>query len=185
MRDLLLYVDVTVDGFMAGPNNDLSVMAGDEDLYRTMTTELMARADTIIVGGKVFHDMAAYWTTATDSVAHWMNATPKVVLSNTLNDVTAWQNSTVASGDGAAEVQRLKTLPGKALVVFGGVQTVRSLVSAGVVDEFWLKVNPVAVGQGGPVFADLSAPVRLELQSVRSFPSGSVALVYKKSATNS
>src|SRR5258708_33934831 len=82
MRDVLLFVDVTVDGFMAGPNNDLSVMVEDADLYRTMTTELMARADTIIVGGKVFHDMAAYWTTAPDLVAPWVNAAPKVVLSN-------------------------------------------------------------------------------------------------------
>lgn len=185
MRDLILFVDLTVDGFMAGPNNDLSVMVEDEDLHRTTTAEMMERADTIIVGRKTFLDMATYWPTAPGPLAQWMNATPKVVLSNTLKDGSAWQNATVASDDAVAEAQRLKALPGKALVVFGGVQTVRSLVRAGLVDEFWLKVSPVVVGQGGPVFADLSAPMSLKLQSVRSFPSGVVALIYKKPVADS
>ena len=67
----------------------------------------------------------------------------------------------VARGDGAAAVEELKRLPGRALVVFGGVQTVSSLVGASVVDEFWVKVNPVAIGRGGPVFAGLENPAQL------------------------
>ena len=82
----------------------------------------------------------------------------------------------------AAAVEELKRMDGGALVVFGGVQTVRSLVGAGLVDEFWLKVNPVAIGQGGPVFAGLEDPAKLELLSARSFPSGTVALVYRSRA---
>ena len=181
MRDLILSADVTLGGFMAGPANDLDFMVRDDDVDQTMMTEeLTARADTIVVGRKAFHPMAGYWTTATGTLARWMNDTPKVVLSNTLVDTSTWPNSSVARGDGAAAVKELKRLPGRALVVFGGVQTVRSLVSAGVVDEFWLKVNPVAIGRGGPVFADLEDPAKLELLSARGFPSGTVALVYRK-----
>ena len=68
--------------------------------------------------------------------------------------------SIVFACDGAAAVEELKRLPGRALVVFSGVQTVQSLVGAGLVDEVWLKVNPVAIGRGGPVFADLEDPAK-------------------------
>jgi dihydrofolate reductase len=51
-----------------------------------------------------------------------------------------------------------------------------------VVDKFWLKVNPVAIGRGAPVFADLEDPANLEMLSARGLPSGSVALVYRKRA---
>jgi dihydrofolate reductase len=107
-----------------------------------------------------------------------MNRTPKVVLSNTAPDSSTWQNSAVATGDGAAEVERLKRPPGSALIVFGGVQTVRSLLAARLFDEFWLKVYPVAVGRGGRAFAGLQQRIGLELVSARSFPSGTVALIY-------
>ncbi len=98
----------------------------------------------------------------------------------TAEDVRAPAKHRLSRGDGAAAVEELKRLPVRALVVFGGVRTVRSLVGAGVVDEFWLKVNPVTIGRGGPVFAGLEDPAKLELLSVRSFPSGTVALVYRK-----
>lgn len=81
---------------------------------------------------------------------------------------------------GPPAVEELKRLSGRALVVFSGVQTVQSLVGAGLVDELWLKVNPVAIGRGGPVFADLDDPAKLELLSARGFSSGTVALVYRK-----
>jgi dihydrofolate reductase len=180
MRKLMLFADVTLDGFMAGPQNDLDFVVPDGRLIETVSQELPAAADTIVVGRKSFSDMADYWTKATGPLARWMNETPKVVLSNTLDDATKWQNTTVARGDGAEAVQRLKQDPGKAVVVFGGVQTVQSLVGAGLVDEYWLKVNPVAVGRGGAVFGAVGDQATLTLSSARSFPSGTVALIYRR-----
>src|SRR5215208_4176918 len=91
--------------------------------------------------------MAAYWTTADGDLAAWMNATPKFVLStDSRYDVSAWENSTLAAGDGADQVRRLKASSRGGLVTFGGVHTVRSLVAANLVDEYWLKVNPAIVG---------------------------------------
>ncbi len=79
-----------------------------------------------------------------------MNATPKVVLSTDSSyDVSACENSTLAAGDGVDQVHRLKASSGGNLVTFGGVHTVRSLVAANLVDEYWLKVNPAIVGRGG------------------------------------
>ena len=179
MRPLIVFSDMTVDGFMAGPDNDLNFMVDDPQLGEELTGMLMPVADTIVVGRKAFSDMAGYWPTANGELAAWMNATPKVVLSkDSSHDVGAWENSTLAVGDGADQVRRLKTSSGAGLVTFGGVYTVRSLVAADLVDEYWLKVNPAIVGRGGSMFSDVVERRALTLRSARSFPSGTVALIY-------
>lgn len=147
MKPLIVLSDVTVDGFMTGPDNDLDFMVDDPGLGDELTGELMSVADTIVVGRKTFPDMAARWTTADGDLAAWMNATPKVVLSTDGSfDVGAWEISTLATGDGPEQVRRLKASSGRALVTFGGVRTVSSLVVADLVDEYWLKFNPAISG---------------------------------------
>ena len=179
MKPLIVFSDVTVDGFMTGPDNDLDFMVDDARLEDELTGELMSVADTIVVGRNSFPDMAAHWTTADGDLAAWMNATPKVVLSTDGGfDIGAWENSTLAAGDGADRVRRLKASSGGALVTFGGVRTVRSLVAADLVDEYWLKFNPAIVGRGGSMFSDVVERRALTLRSARSFPSGAVALIY-------
>jgi hypothetical protein len=69
MKSLIVFSDVTVDGFMAGPDNDLDFMVDDPQLEDELTGMLMSVADTIVVGRKAFPDMAAYWTTADGAVA--------------------------------------------------------------------------------------------------------------------
>ncbi len=179
MRPLIVFSDVTLDGFMAGPDNDLGFMVDDPQLADVFTGELMTVADTMLWGRKSFTPSGAYWTAADGELAAWMNRTPKVVLSSDSDvDVSSWENSALAAGDGIDHVRRLKDSSGGSLVVFGGVQTVRSLVAADLVDEYWLKLNPTVVGRGGPMFADVGDPRTLTLRSARSFPSGTVALVY-------
>jgi dihydrofolate reductase len=179
MRPLIVFCDVSVDGFMAGPDNDLGFTVDDDRLLDELTGELRAVADTIIWGRKSFAPSGAYWTAAEGELAAWMNATPKVVLSSDSSfDVSSWANSTLAAGDGVDQVRRLKDTAGGSLVVFGGVQTVRSLVAADLVDEYWLKFNPTIVGRGGSMFADIPDPRSLTLRSARSYPSGTVALIY-------
>lgn len=179
MRPLIVFSDVSVDGFMAGPDNDLEFTVDDAELLDELTGRLMAVADTIVVGRKVFPDMAGHWMAADGDLAAWMNATPKVVLSTDRSfDVGAWHHATLAFGDGADQVRRLKASSGGALVTFGGVHTVRSMVAANLVDEYWLKVSPVIVGRGGSMFSDVVEPRTLTLRSARSFSSGAVALIY-------
>ncbi len=180
MRELIVFADVTLDGFMAGPDNDLDFIVDDDELDQDLMGKLMPRTDTIIVGRKAFvGGMASYWPTATGPFAPWMNETPKVVLTSTGVDVSQWENTSVATGDGATHVKDLKTRPGQAIVVFGGVETVQRLVAAGLVYEFWLKVNPVATGRGGAVFPSGIPATELELQTARGYPSGKAALIYR------
>ena len=179
MRTLIVFSDVSVDGFMAGPDNDLEFTVDDPQLLDELTGELTAVADTMIWGRKSFTPSGAYWTAQDGDLAAWMNATPKVVLSSDSGfDVSSWENSTLAAGDGVDQVRQLKESSGGSLVVFGGVHTVRSLVAAGLVDEYWLKVNPTIVGRGGSMFSDVVDRRTLTLRSARSFPSGTVALIY-------
>ncbi|MFI6380875.1 dihydrofolate reductase family protein [Streptomyces sp. NPDC050658] len=179
MRSLIVFSSVTVDGFMAGPENDLDFMVDDPELDAELTAELRAVTDTIVVGRKSFPVMAAHWTAQKGELADWLNTTPKVVLSTGGDaDVSAWENSALAAGDGVEQVRRLKAGQGGGLVVFGGVRTVRSLVAAGLVDEYWLKLNPAVVGRGGSMFADVAEPRQLTLRSARTFSSGTVALIY-------
>jgi dihydrofolate reductase len=154
-------------------------MVDDPQLEDELSGMLMSAADTIVVGRKAFPDMAGHWTTADGDLAAGMNATPKVVLSTDSGyDVGAWENSTLAAGDGTDQVRRLKASSGGALVTFGGVHTVRSLVAANLVDEYWLKLNPAIVGLGGSMFSDVVERRALTLRSARSFPSGAVAVIY-------
>jgi dihydrofolate reductase len=179
MRSLIVFCSVTVDGFMAGPDNDLGFMVDDEELESALNGELMQAADAIVVGRKSFPEMSSYWTTAEGELADWMNSTPKHVLSSDDSyDVSAWDSATLAAGDGVEQVRKLKKGKGKSVVVFGGVETVRALVAAGLVDEYWFKVHPVVVGRGRSMFFDLPDRTELKLRSVRSFPSGSLGVVY-------
>jgi dihydrofolate reductase len=179
MKPLIVFSDVTVDGFMAGSDNDLGFMVDDPELTDELTGKLMSVADSIVVGRKSFPEMAGYWTTADGDLAAWMNATPKVVLSTDSSyDVGAWENSTLAAGDGVDHVRRLKGSSGGGLVTFGGVHTVRSLVAANLVDEYWLKINPAIVGRGGSMFSDVVERRALTLRSAKSFPSGTLAAIY-------
>lgn len=182
MRPLIVFSDITVDGFMTGPENEhLDFMVSDPQLQDELTGELRCVADTIVVGRGSFPDMGGYWSTADGPLADWMNATPKVVLSTDGGvDVSTWENSTLAPGDGADQVRRLKKSDGAGVVVFGGTHTVRSLVAADLVDEYWLKINPAIVGRGGSMFSDVIDRRDLTLRSARSFPSGAIAAIYAR-----
>jgi hypothetical protein len=114
MRELIVFADVTLDGFMAEPDNDLDFMVGDDELDQAFMRELMPRADTIVVGRKAFvGGMACYWPTATEPFAQWMNETPKVVPSSTGGDVYQRENSGVATDDASAHVKDSRLAPGR------------------------------------------------------------------------
>jgi dihydrofolate reductase len=92
-----------------------------------------------------------------------------------------WREAYVTSGPIEDEIAKLKQQDGKPMLAHGGAGFARSLIKAGVVDEFRLLVHPVVLGKGLPIFSELEAPLRLELVSVSSFPAGTVAEVYRPS----
>lgn len=181
MRLLIAFSSVTVDGFMVGPGNDHDFMVSDPQLDDELVGRLRSMADTIVVGRGSFAEMGAYWSVAEGPIAEWMNASSKVVLSTTADfDASTWENSTLAAGDGVEQVRRLKESDGGGMVTFGGALTVRSLVTADLVDQYWLKINPAAVGRGGSMFSDVVDRRALTLVSAQPYPSGVIAAIYDR-----
>ena len=205
MRDLVLKMHISVDGFVAGADGGAGWMFGSDPAARAWTVETIWNASLHIMGSRTFRDMAGHWPTSAEVFAPPMNQIPKAVFSRQgpaiLRDVRAaaaaranagaaqsgaaqpgagsWAEAYVASGDLAEEVARLKAEDGKPIVAHGGAGFARSLVAQGLVDQIALLVHPVALGKGQPLFSDLAAPLRLGPISSQAFPSGAVALVYR------
>lgn len=208
MRDLILKMSISIDGFVSDLDGANKWMFGGDQEAKAWTVETVWNASLHIMGSRTFHDMAAYWPTSTDVFAPPMNQIPKAVFSrqgpailrnvNTtaaLNDARAdagtgqsaepqpgagsWAEAYVASGDLAEEIAKLKAQEGKPTIAHGGASFARSLVAQGLVDRFALMVHPVALGKGLPVFSELAAPRPLKLMSSRAFPGGSVAQIYR------
>jgi dihydrofolate reductase len=104
---------------------------------------------------------------------------PNAVFSNTLK-VSKWDNTTIISGDLAEEIKSLKNKKGKDIIVYGGNSFVSSLIQHDLVDEFYLLVNPVSLGNGQQTFNPLKNDVELRLENCKPFACGAVLLYYTK-----
>ncbi len=195
MRDLILKMTISVDGFVSDMNGKNGWMFGSDQEAKAWSVETLWTAGLHIMGSRSFEDMAAYWPTATDMFAPPMNDIPKAVFSrqgpSLLDGVEprqpaerqpggeSWATAYVARGRLADEIATLKAQEGKPIIAHGGVSFARSLVAEGLVDEFVLLVAPVALGKGKALFSELAAPRSLKLISSRAFPGGAVAQVYR------
>ncbi|MFC4948744.1 dihydrofolate reductase family protein [Pseudonocardia sp. GCM10023141] len=77
------------------------------------------------------------------------------------------------------EVAAVKQQAGRGLVLFGGVEIAQQFVRLGLVDEYWIKVYPVALGTGQPLFTELKDRANLMLTHSRAYPSGIHTLRYR------
>ena len=179
---------------------------GDDSTEWVLHT--LSEAGTHIMGSRSYHDMAAFWPYSNMPIAPPMNDIPKIVFSrkgikDTPMDPTpalaeaqarnahrhgitptaavlqSWVEPTVARGDLAEEILRLKEQPGNFILAHGGAQFAQSLVASGLVDEYRLGIHPVLLGQGLPLFSGLRRPVDLHLISATTFRSGAMGLIYR------
>jgi dihydrofolate reductase len=188
MRKLKLQMQTTTDGYVAGPEGQLDWMTFDMDPeLLAFINHLTDTSDTILLGRKMTEGFIKYWeqtVTQKDSPEHdfaqKMVAIPKVVFSKTVPQV-AGKNVRVENGDLAEAVTRLKSGPGKDMVVYGGATFVSSLIEQGLIDEMNFFVNPVAIGNGLRVFKGRTP---LELTASRAYPSGIVVNTYRPKSGN-
>jgi dihydrofolate reductase len=142
--------------------------------------EVMA-ADALLLGRVTFEGFAAAWPDRTDDVgfADKFNGMPKYVVSSTLED-PSWNNSTVITGDVAAEIAKLKQEPGGDLLVNGSAQLVQTLMENDLVDEYRLMVFPVVLGEGKRLFGDMGEATSLRLADSKPVgDDGVVILTYE------
>lgn len=186
MRKLILQVQISVDGYMAGPNGEMDWMVWDwDDQLNRYVTALTDTIDTILLGRKMAGGFISHWSQVAADPEHPEHAsgikfmeTPKVVFSKSLSE-SPWENTTLATGDLSEEIKPLKQQHGKDLIVYGGAGFVASLIKAGMIDEFHLFVNPTILGQGIPIFDQLEGTQYLTLKQATGFECGIVLLNYE------
>jgi len=182
MRKLILQNMLTLDGFFEGPNREIDWHAVDAE-FNEVSLALEDEVDTLLFGRITYELMAAYWPSLEAGrddplVAAMMNRLQKVVFSHTLNRVD-WENSRLVKSDPAAEVARLKALPGKHMAIFGSADLSSLLIQHGLIDEYRLFINPIILGTGHPAFKGLVERIPLQLISSHIFKNGLVLLTYR------
>jgi dihydrofolate reductase len=188
MRKIIVSVNVTLDGYMAGPNCELDwhFNSWNHEMAQSITEQL-SKADTILLGRVTYRGMAQHFSSVPVSLltpredldfADMLNHYPKIVFSKTLTDVT-WNNSRLLSGNVAKEVIKLKQQPGKDMIIYGSGQLVASLTKLGLIDEYRIWVHPIVLGNGKPLFKELHQSLNLSLYKTQTFSSGVVILFYE------
>jgi dihydrofolate reductase len=177
-------MSVSLDGFAATPSGSLDWVLVDEELHAAFNDEARDMS-AFLYGRRMWELMAAYWPTGDadptatpaerDFTAIW-RTTPKIVFSDSLERVD--HDAVLVRGDAVAEVVRLKTRPDYDMGV-GGPTIAAPLLTAGLVDEVRLYLQPVVLGAGLPFLPPLDERIALELIETRTFGSGVVYLRYR------
>jgi dihydrofolate reductase len=179
MRRLVLVMITSLDGFIAGPDGHLDWMISPDPEREAEHLQFLGSVDTILVGHGVYRDMVGYWPTATGALADRINATPKLVVSTTPEEL-AWQNAEqlLVDDDLPGAIADLKATSGQDIVLYGGVRLAQSMARDDLIDEYRLAVTPVALGEGHPLFT-AGAPRRaLSLREAQPFSSGVLLASY-------
>jgi dihydrofolate reductase len=137
--------------------------------------EIAERSEALLQGRRTYQVSAAAWPDrAGDPFADWINATQKYVVSDSLSeDELTWNPTTIIRGaDLVASVTELREKPGGDIYVYGSLSVVRALLTAALVDELLLMIEPITLGGGKRLFPDDGEARRLELVSAATAATG-------------
>ncbi|TDC62727.1 dihydrofolate reductase [Actinomadura sp. GC306] len=180
MRRIKLQVQISLDGYMGGPDGEMGWMtlpwSGDlEDHVDALSDSV----DTIMLGRRLATGFIPAWESRPEgedeASIDWMIDTPKVVVSNSLTE-SPWKNATVVGGDLTEIVAELKARPGGDVIVYGGSTLVTTLIARELIDELHLFVNPASLGAGQPVFPGMDHHQRFRTVAARVFDCGITGL---------
>lgn len=189
MRKIIVSINVTLDGFMAGPHGELDwhFPLWNEEMA-SFAYEQLSMMDSILLGRVTYQAMASYWPYEANNTAHgrleyayahMMNNYVKVVFSKTLRTVE-WRNTRLVKKDIGKEVMAMKQQPGMDMIIFGSGSIVSRLMELDLIDEYVLWIHPVTLGEGMPLFRQLRDRQALKLLRARAFSSGVVILCYER-----
>ena len=185
MRKLILFMHVSLDGFVAGPAGEMDWIKVDEEIF-DFGGKFTEGADAALYGKNTWQMMESYWPTATENPAatrhdiqhsNWYNAVTKIVLSTTMN-ATDQSKTIIIDKNSSEQIRMIKEQPGKNIHIYGSPTAVHSLEQENLIDEYWLFINPIILGTGIPLFERADRRKELELLTVKEFSSGVVALQY-------
>ncbi|HEY4666245.1 MAG TPA: dihydrofolate reductase family protein [Anaerolineales bacterium] len=184
MRRLMVFNQISLDGYFVDGNGDMSWAKSDRDPEFDAFVEQNASGEAELLFGRLTYElMASYWPTplAIENdpvVADRMNTLPKVVFSKTL-DKAPWQNTKLEKGVLLSTVRKLKEESGPDIVIFGSGSLVSQLARAGLIDEYQFVMIPVALGKGRTMFDGIPDRLNFKLTKSRAFGNGSVFLSYE------
>ncbi|GAB3520178.1 dihydrofolate reductase family protein [Emticicia fontis] len=185
MRKIISFMHISLDGFVAGPNGELNWAKVDEELFDHVGKRI-SQSDSALYGRVTYEMMEGYWPTAGDEpdaskhdIDHskWYNKAHKIVLSKTLNE-SDLTNTTVINENLADKINEIKQQPGEDILVFGSPTATHALIEQGLIDGYWLFLNPTILGQGIPLFVDNNDKTKLKLLNTTQFASGVIELNY-------
>jgi dihydrofolate reductase len=191
MRSISVTMWVSLDGVVQGlgrPDEDTrggfthggwGLQYNDEVLGRQMANA-MAKPGDMLFGRRTWQDFITAWGRSTDGnpVTTKMNATTKYVVSRTLENADAWQNSILLHGDAAEAVAALKAQPGLDLSIVGSASLVRSLHAAGLIDRYTLVICPLTLGSGARLFEGPAPLTEFELSDSVTTTKGVIIAQY-------
>jgi dihydrofolate reductase len=193
MRKVILAMQVTLDGFIEGPNGELDwAVKEDEETWKDVFA-LQRSADTLLLGRVMYPAFEKYWLAALTNpystkneieYAGLADKMQKIVFSKTLEKVE-WKTARIIKDHIAEEILKMKQQPGKDMVLLGGAGLVSTFMNLGLIDEYHLIVNPLVLGGGKPLFKDVKERHKLKLiKTTAFFTSGKVVLHYGKGPDN-
>lgn len=185
MRKIILSIQMTLDGYVSGPNDEMDWIYTGGDEWGDMQQDLDG-SDTFLLGAKMYPGYAEYWRNAlTDPNADPMDRkfaeladkTPHVVFSKSI-DSTDYDNYRIAR-DVDSEVAKLKQESGKNMLLWGGASLARYFIEKGLVDEIRLVVVPILLGAGKELFPGDGQRRKLELTGSKELSSGVVVMRFR------
>jgi dihydrofolate reductase len=189
MRKVIVLSFMTLDGVIqapGGPEEDTSggfkyggwVFSFFDEFLGTVMGEQMSRNSDLLLGRKTYEIFASYWP---DHEKDWpgVNQVTKYVASNTLSN-PGWNNTVVLKGDVENQIKKLKQQDGPDLQVHGSSNFIQTLLKHDLVDELWLKIFPITLGNGKRLFENGSIPARFSLLEYKVSPDGVLIANYKR-----
>lgn len=188
MRKLKLQVQISIDGFIAGPKGEMDWMVWDwDDALKQYVSDITEPVDTILLGRTLAQGFIPHWAAVAAQPDHPEFAagkkytdTQKIVFSRTLRQ-SEWAHTEWAADPLVDRVTSLKKQQGRDIIAYGGARFVSALIAHGLIDEFHLFVNPTALGSGMAIFESLHSYQKMSLEFSKSFSCGVVVNQYVKS----
>lgn len=178
---------VSLDGFVAGPKGEMDWIKVDEEMFDFVKSFTDA-ADAALYGRKTWEMMEGYWPTAGDAAgaskhdkehSAWYNSVQKLVVSNSMVGQVK-DKTTFIGGDVVQQLKEIKEKDGKDILIFGSPSVVRTLMENNLIDDYWLFLNPIILGQGISMFAELEEKIELVHQETKDLSCGVTALHFVK-----
>ena len=185
LRKLTVFNHVSVDGFFVDANGrmDWARAAADDEEWNAFVAENAKGGGPLLFGRVTYELMNSFWPTPMASVIHHevaerMNSLPKIVFSKTLTEVT-WSNTQLVR-DMVPAIRQIKQGSCADMTIMGSGTVISQLAAEGLIDEFHLIVNPIALGKGRTMFDGLRERLPLALTASRTFSNGCAYLRYER-----